>query len=143
MTDHSHDAAKALAETAARYRRLDEEATERRYFRYEDEEQGLSLWEAVPYENELVAIKQVQVEPNGTVSRYWWQRMEDARGFLTDQPLYPEEEGFVPISVDEFRRYWTTRASPARMPGSLVSDHGAAGRGRPPYAAARRAALRW
>jgi hypothetical protein len=34
--------------------------------------------------------------------------MEDERGFLTDQPLYPEEEGFARISADEFRRYWTT-----------------------------------
>jgi hypothetical protein len=108
MTDHSHDPAKALAETAALYRRLDEEATERRYFRYQDEEQGLWLWEAVPYKDELVAIKQVQVDPSGTVSCYWWQRMQDAHGFLTDQPLHPKEEGLAPISADEFRRYWTT-----------------------------------
>jgi hypothetical protein len=94
-TDH-HDPTEALAETAAFYRRLDEEATQRRYFRYEDEEQGLWLWEAVPYKDTLVAVKQVQVDPSGTLSRSWWQRMEDEHGFLTDQPLYPEEEGFAP-----------------------------------------------
>jgi hypothetical protein len=108
MTDHPHDPAKALAEAAAFYRRLDEEATQRQHFRHEDEEGGLWLWEAVPYEGELVAIKQVEVDPSGTVSRYWWQHMEDERGFLTDQPLYPEEEGFARISAGEFRRYWTT-----------------------------------
>jgi hypothetical protein len=108
MTDQAHDPAKALAEAAALYRRLDEEATQRQHFRYEDEEGGLWLWEAVPYQGELVAIKQVEVDPSGTVSRYWWQRMEDERGFLTDQPLYPEEEGLAYISADEFRRYWTT-----------------------------------
>jgi hypothetical protein len=104
MTDRSHDPAK----TAAFYRRLDEEATQRHYFRYQDEEQSLWLWEAVPYEDELVAVKQIEVDPSGTVSRYWWQQLDDAHGFLTDQPLYPEEEGLAPISADEFRRYWAT-----------------------------------
>ena len=104
MTDRSHDPAKP----AAFYRRLDEEATQRHYFRYRDEEQSLWLWEAVSYQGELVAVKQIEVDASGTVSRYWWQRLDDEHGFLTDQPLYPKEEGLAPISADEFRRYWAT-----------------------------------
>jgi hypothetical protein len=108
MTNHAHDPAKALAETAAFYQRLDEQATERQHFRREDEEDGLWLWEAVPSGGELVAIKQVEVDPSGRVWRYWWQRIEDEHGFLTDQALDPEEMGLTPISAEEFRRYWTT-----------------------------------
>ena len=70
ISNQSHDPAKALAEAAAVYRRLDEEATQRQHFRHEDEEGGLWLWEAVPYQGELVAIKQVEIDPSGTVSRY-------------------------------------------------------------------------
>ena len=108
MTNHAHDPAKALAETAAFYQRLDAQATERQHFRREDEEDGLWLWEAVPSGDELVAIKQVEVDPSGRVWRYWWQRIEDEHGFLTDQALDPEEMGLTPISAEEFRRYWTT-----------------------------------
>ncbi len=34
--------------------------------------------------------------------------MQDERGFLTDQPLYPEQEGLARTGADEFRRSWTT-----------------------------------
>src|SRR6266545_1364877 len=105
MTDHRFEPARIPAEVVGFFRRLDEHATDRLHFRHLDEDQGLWLWQAVPVEGEVVAIKQVQVAPDGTVSRYWWQRMQDDRGFLTDQPLNPEEDGLLSITSEEFRRY--------------------------------------
>lgn len=66
----------------------------------------------MPYEGELWAIKQVEIDPSGTVARYWWQHMEDERGFLTDQPLAPEEveEDLERIDAEEFYRYWNASA---------------------------------
>jgi hypothetical protein len=108
MTDHHPDPASIPAEVVAFYRRLDEQATDRLYFRAQDpeEEQGLWLWEAVPVQDEVVAVKQIQVAPDGTVSRYWWQWMQDDRGFLTDQPLDPQIDDLDSISAEEFRRHW-------------------------------------
>jgi hypothetical protein len=60
----------------------------------------------VSVQDEVVAIKQIQVAPDGTVSRYWWQWMQDDRGFLTDQPLDPQIDDLDSISAEEFRRYW-------------------------------------
>jgi hypothetical protein len=34
--------------------------------------------------------------------------MQDERRYLTDQPLYPKQEGLARTSADEFRRSWTT-----------------------------------
>jgi hypothetical protein len=106
VTDQLHGPTGIPAEVIAFRRRLDEVATDRLYLRHDDEDGGLWLWEAVRHEGELVAIKQVEVDSSGTVSRYWWQRMEDDSGFLTDQPLSPEDEGLVRIGADEFHRYW-------------------------------------
>jgi hypothetical protein len=39
---------------------------------------------------EIIAIKQIEVPPDGIACRYWWRHLEDERGFLTDQPLDPE-----------------------------------------------------
>jgi hypothetical protein len=41
MSNQSHDPAEALAKSAELYRRIDEEATERHYFRFHDEEDNL------------------------------------------------------------------------------------------------------
>jgi hypothetical protein len=53
----------------------------------------------------LAAIKQMIVRPSCVVSRYWWEHLEDADGFLTDQPVDYTEE-LEPISAEDFYRLW-------------------------------------
>lgn len=52
------------------------------------------------------AVKQMVVEPDGTVHRYSWERLEDASGFRVDQPLDPSRSRITTIDADEFVRRW-------------------------------------
>jgi hypothetical protein len=63
------------------------------------------LFEAVHVGVELIAVRQVEIGPDGSARRYWWRRREDDAGFLTDQPLEPAE-GLVPLSREEFLAAW-------------------------------------
>jgi hypothetical protein len=47
---------------------------------------------------ETIAVKQIEVTPDGTVHRYSWRWLEDAGGFLTDQ--------LHPITRDRFYQVW-------------------------------------
>jgi len=54
-----------------------------------------------------VAIRQIVVEPSGTVHRYWWEHLEDEGAFLTDQPVDYTDQ-LDAISADEFGHLWRT-----------------------------------
>ncbi|MEU8322134.1 hypothetical protein AB0C33_27580 [Nonomuraea sp. NPDC048881] len=45
------------------------------------------LFESVEGDGEHWAIRQIEVGTDRVAHRYWWGRLQDDRGFLTDQPL--------------------------------------------------------
>ena len=90
-------------------RALAESARERRYWRYEhtepDEGAGLWYFECVRDGEEWWCIRQIAPDPDG-VSGYDWAYLEDERGFLTDQPIDPDEAQLQAISASEFEAAW-------------------------------------
>ncbi|RDG38949.1 hypothetical protein [Streptomyces corynorhini] len=101
------DLERIRAERVAYFRALDESATVRHHFHHADEDGGLWYFEAVADQGELTVIKQAELTPAGQLHRYDWEHLEDARGFLTDQALYPEDDPVETISAEEFQRVWT------------------------------------
>ena len=64
------------------------------------------LFETVEDDNgRCIAIKQVIIRPSGVVSRYCWNHLEDAHGFLRDRPV-GDSDKVSPISAEDFRRCW-------------------------------------
>lgn len=110
----------AVLDTAARYRALDEQPGPRKCYSRADAE-GLAeqgtrwMWETVLGGGQVTAVKQIEVTAAGTVRRYWWEKLEDDDGFLTDQPLDPEAWQLAVIGREEFYAYWDM--SPADGPG--------------------------
>lgn len=39
---------------------------------------------------EIIAVKQIEVPPDGIARCYWWPHLEHDLGFPTDQPLNPD-----------------------------------------------------
>jgi hypothetical protein len=72
----------AFLASVAWYRGLDEGGGPRHYFEFVDHE-GLEdegarwLWEVVMIDDELVAIKQLELPSAGGARRYWWRQLED------------------------------------------------------------------
>ncbi len=65
------------------------------------------FFEAVEDAGELVAIRQLTVESDGTKHVYSAEHLDDEWGFLTDQPLRPDEsDGLLPISAETFQAAW-------------------------------------
>ncbi|MGW1837707.1 hypothetical protein [Streptomyces sp. NPDC002067] len=95
-----------MAEISAYYRALDEGAAVRHHFRHADEDGGVWYFEAVPDGGELAVVKQIEFTPAGTRHRYAWHHLEDAHGFLTDQPITPDDP-VEPITAQEFHQAWT------------------------------------
>lgn len=89
------------------FRRLEESDVPRMHLRAPDPKDERTQWlfEVVEDDGQRVAIKQIEVESSGRIHRYWWQHLEDDRGFLTDQPL-DDAEGLSEVSGDEFYRVW-------------------------------------
>ncbi|MFD9812457.1 hypothetical protein [Streptomyces sp. NPDC059080] len=100
------DLERIRAETVAYYRALDEDATLRHNFRHADDEGGLWYIEAVLGRGELIAIKQAELTSAGQLHRYSWEHLEDEHGFLTDQPMDPDEDPLEAIPAEEFQRVW-------------------------------------
>jgi hypothetical protein len=63
------------------------------------------FWEAVRAGGELVAVRQIEISPDGSARGYSWRRREDEVGFLTDQALEPSS-GIVPLSREAFLSAW-------------------------------------
>lgn len=47
-------------------------------------------WETAVVAGEVIAVKQIEVPPDGIARCYWWRHLEDELGFLTGQPLDPD-----------------------------------------------------
>lgn len=104
------DIARRQAEIVAYYRALDAGASARRYFRHTDEEGGLWYFETVADRGELVAVKQIEVTPEGAFHRYHWEHLGDEHGFLTVLALNPDEDPLTAVEPEEFQRVWTQRS---------------------------------
>ncbi|WP_067273526.1 hypothetical protein [Streptomyces jeddahensis] len=100
------DLGRIKAETVAYFRALDEGATQRHHFRHADEEGGLWYFEAVPDGGDLIVVKQAELTSGGALYRYSWEHLEDEHGFLTDQPIVPEEDPLEVTTAAEFQRVW-------------------------------------
>ena len=57
-------------------------------------------------EREWVVVRQLGAAEDGTITRYWWQRLEDDEGILTDQALDRDEWGLRPLSREDFYTAW-------------------------------------
>jgi hypothetical protein len=100
------DPERIKAEVVSYYRGLDEAATLRCHFRGADDAGGLWYFEVVPVGSKLTVIKQAELTSAGTLHRYSWEHLADEHGFLTDQPIDPDEDPFEVITPEEFERVW-------------------------------------
>lgn len=80
----------AFLETVAWYRDIDEGPAVRSYYERTGEDAGfertLWLWETAIAAGDVVAVKQIEVPPDGVARCYWWRHLEDELGFLASQP---------------------------------------------------------
>lgn len=100
-------------------RSLTRRSGRRRYWRYEHKEADESAWlwyfECVVSDDEWWCIRQIASHPGG-VSAYDWQNLEDAHGFLTDQPIDEHDPLLEPISAAEFHAAWREAAKERPSP---------------------------
>ena len=55
---------------------------------------------------EIIAVKQIEVPPDGIARCYWWRHLEDEPGFLTDQPLDLDGWQLRPVDRGIFYQFW-------------------------------------
>ncbi len=99
---------------AENYRRLDEGPGPFAYRHFPDAGvDGYRYWfKSAEDQGELIAIRQVQIGADGLVHRYWWEKLDDVAGGLTDQALHPDiEDDLVPISEEVFEGIWSSRGN--------------------------------
>ncbi|GAB3834900.1 hypothetical protein [Kribbella italica] len=89
-------------------RDLDRGTAARTFGARADEDGTDRLFEAVWHEREWVVVRELHVGEDGAITRYWWQRIEDERGGLTDQALDRDEWGLRALDRDDFYTAWDT-----------------------------------
>jgi hypothetical protein len=89
-------------------RQLAESDSPRRHWRGDDEEGGIWLFESVEGDGEHWAIRQVEIDSERAAHRYWWGRLQDEHGFLTDQAL--EIWHLTEITEAAFEAVWEAAA---------------------------------
>ena len=88
-------------------RALDESDRRRSYWHFHWNDKGSDwFFETVDDNGQEWPVKQLVVEPDGAVSRYWWEHMADAAGGLGDQALDPSSPGIEPIDAAAFFERW-------------------------------------
>ncbi|TWD75393.1 hypothetical protein FB561_6831 [Kribbella amoyensis] len=102
------DTAHAFRSTVELIRDLDRSTAARTFGARADEDGTDWLYEAVWHEREWVVVRQLQVAEDGTIRRYWWQRVEDDEGSLTDDALDRDEWGLRPLDREDFYTAWDT-----------------------------------
>jgi uncharacterized protein YodC (DUF2158 family) len=55
---------------------------------------------------EVIAVKQIEVSPDGMARCYWWRHLEDERGSLTGQALDPDGWRLRAAGRDTFYELW-------------------------------------
>jgi hypothetical protein len=102
----SAQTAAAIRSTVELIHDLDRGTAPRTYGALADEDGTDWLYEAVWHEREWVVVRQLGVREDGEVTRYWWQRLEDDEGILTDQALDREAWGLRALSREDFYTAW-------------------------------------
>jgi len=102
----SRDTSAAIRSTVQLIRDLDRGTAPRTYGAVADDHGTDWLYEAVWHEREWVVVRQLGVGEDGEVKRYWWQRLEDDEGMLTDQALDRDEWGLRPLTREDFYTAW-------------------------------------
>ena len=99
----------ATEESIQAIRTLDESRLARSYwhFYWEDER---SHWyeETVNDDGEEWPVKQLVVEADRSIHRYWWRHIEDEAGGLADQAIDPTSSGVERITAEAFFGLWGT-----------------------------------
>ena len=99
----------ATEESIQAIRALDESSLARSYwhFYWEDER---SHWyeETVNDDGEECAVKQLVVDADDSIHRYWWRHIEDEAGGLADQAIDPTSSDIERITADAFFDLWGT-----------------------------------
>jgi hypothetical protein len=103
--DWSPETARAIRSTVELIRDLDRGTAPRTYGALADDGTDW-LYEAVWHEREWVVVRQLGVREDGEVTRYWWQRLEDDEGILTDNALDRDDWGLRPLSREDFYTAW-------------------------------------
>ena len=98
----------AFRASAELIRDLDRGTAARTFGARADDDGTDRLFEAVWHEREWVVVRELHVSEDGTITRYWWQRIEDERGGLTDQALDRDEWGLRELDRDDFYAAWDT-----------------------------------
>ncbi|ADB33895.1 hypothetical protein Kfla_4879 [Kribbella flavida DSM 17836] len=104
----SPDTEQMFRATVELIRDLDRGTAARTYGARADDDGTDWLYEAVWHEREWVVVRQLQVTEDGTITRYWWQRLEDEHGGLTDQALDRDAWDLRPLERDDFYAAWDT-----------------------------------
>ena len=105
--DWSPETVRAIRATVELIRDLDRGTAPRTYGALADEETGTDwLYEAVWHEREWVVVRQLGAAEDGAITKYWWQRLEDDEGMLTDKALDRDEWGLRPLSREDFYTAW-------------------------------------
>jgi hypothetical protein len=99
----------ATEESIRAIRALDESSLARSYwhFYWEDER---SHWyhETVNDDGEEWSVKQLVLEADGSIRRYWWRHIDDELGALADQALDPTMPALDRITAEAFFELWGT-----------------------------------
>jgi hypothetical protein len=97
-------------EEARWFRDLDEGPAPRSYYEGAADEPGLAgtrwLWETAVVADEIIAVKQIEVPPDGIARCYWWPHLGHDLGFLTDQPLNPDSWQLRTVDRGIFYQFW-------------------------------------
>ena len=96
--------------TARWFRDLDEGPAPRSYYEGAADEPGLAgtrwLWETAFVAGEIIAVKQIEVPPDGVARCYWWPHLGHDLGFLTGQPLDPDGWQLRTVDRGIFYQFW-------------------------------------
>jgi hypothetical protein len=97
----------ATEESVNYYRSLMASPRPRTYFVGQAPDEPTEQWHfgAVEDDDELVVIRQLTIEGDGTRHAYSADHIEDTWGFLTDQPL-DDFEYLSPSTADAFNAAW-------------------------------------
>ncbi|MET7283036.1 hypothetical protein ABZS29_32715 [Kribbella sp. NPDC005582] len=104
--DWSPEVVIAVRTTVDLIRDLDRSTAPRTYGAVAADDRTDWLFEAVWHEREWVVVRQLGVREDGEVTRYWWQRLEDDEGMLTDKALDREAWGLRELSREDFYAAW-------------------------------------
>jgi hypothetical protein len=55
---------------------------------------------------EIIAVKQIEVPPDGIARCYWWPHLGHDLGFLTGQPLDPDGWQLRTVDRGIFCQFW-------------------------------------